>query len=684
MRVLQILYFYTPYTSGVTIYAERMSRELTARGHQVTVLASWHDPGMPKDSVVDGVHVVRVPVATGFDRAVIMPGFLPEALRRMREADIVHLHLPMAEAAALSALGRMLGKRVIVTHHADLVLDTGPLARVATGVARWSGVAAARFAHRLVTSTHDRAAVSPTVTRAGRKVTVVPPPVTVAETSSERGREFRRRHALGDGPVVGFAGRFTTEKGIDVLLRTIPILQERWPDVVIALIGPDSGIDGSVWTGPWDELLVKYPTAARKLGVLSGHDLADFYAACDALALPSVNETFGLVQVEAMLCGTPVVASDLPGVREPVLLTGMGRLAPPGDVEALAGAIADVLANRERFVKPASEIEARFSLPATIDAYERLYRGEPVNLDRPGPGEPAVSSQTSAARVRVRSLMPVEGDLAFRRRCETILEWTDPGPDTRLLDCGCGYGFTLRMLAELTQAELVGLDGDPERVAHTLRALRRYDTVSAITGDAQNLPFDEATFDRVVCSEVLEHLPDDARAVRELARVLKPGGDLVVTVPCASFPFTWDPPNWLLKRHGGFQLKGERPWSGIWYGHRRLYDQDGLASLIRESGLEIVEQRSLTFRTLPFAHLLLYGIGKPLLQRGWVPPGLRKQAGRVDASDAKPGVLTNLAMRALNAIDAPNDDPARVARASGFVAVAIHARRPPTGRVETR
>ncbi len=659
---------------------------------------------MPKDAVVDGVHVVRVPIATGFDRAVIMPGFLLEATKQMREADVVHLHLPMAEAVALSATGRMLGKRVIVTHHSDLVLTAGPLERVAAGVARWSGIGAARLAHRLVTYTHDRAAVSPTVTKAGSRVTVVPPPVTVAETSFERGRAFRQRHALGDGPVIGFAGRFAIEKGIDVLLRTIPILQEQWPDVVIAMIGPDSGIDGAVWTGPWDDLIAKSPTAARKLGVLGGNDLADFYASCDVLVLPSINwtETFGLVQVEAMLCGTPVVASDLPGVREPVLLTGMGRIAPPGDVEALAGAILDVAAHREDFVKPASEIESRFSLPVTIDAYERLYRGEAVDLGRPGPwvtadfrngpksdmlpdpGALAVSNQTSVARKRVRGLMPVEGDLAFRRRCETILEWTDPGPDSRLLDCGCGYGFTLRMLAELTEADLVGLDGDPDRVAQALGDLERFPKVSAVMGDAQNLPFDDATFDHVVCSEVLEHLPEDARAVEEMARVLKPGGNLIVTVPCADFPFTWDPLNWVLKRFGGFQLKGERPWSGIWYGHRRLYDQKRLASLIQESGLEIVEQRPLTFRTPPFAHLLLYGIGKPLLQRGWIPLGLRQQAGRVDGADGKPGAVAGLAMRALNAIDAPNDDPARVARASSFVAIAIHARRPLTDQIGTR
>lgn len=387
MKILQILYFYSPYTSGVTIYAERMSRELTVRGHQVTVLSSRHDPAQPLAETVDDVRVVRVPVLTGFDRAVIMPSLIPTAARLMRQHDVVHLHLPMAEAAVLSALGRALGCRVIVTHHSDLVLTTGPLEKLAAGVARWSGIAAARVANRLVTYTHDRAAVSPTVTKAGSKVTIVPPPVTVSETSAELGVAFRTRHQLGAGPVVGFAGRFAIEKGIDILLRTLPVLQQRWPNAVIAMIGPDAGIDGVPWAGPWDDLISQAGPAARKLGILTGQDLADFYAGIDVLVLPSINwtETFGLVQVEAMLCGTPVVASDLPGVREPALLTGMGRIAPPGDVDALAEAVTDVIANRARYVKPASEIEARFSLPVTIDAYERLYQGEEVELSRPGP-----------------------------------------------------------------------------------------------------------------------------------------------------------------------------------------------------------------------------------------------------------------------------------------------------------
>ncbi|MGI8486100.1 MAG: glycosyltransferase family 4 protein, partial [Thermomicrobiales bacterium] len=165
-------------------------------------------------------------------------------------------------------------------------------------------------------------------------------------------------------------------------------VQERWPHAADAFAGPYlDGRNNSPLLGPWDPYFEQYPQSTHKLGVLSGQELADFYAACDVLVLPSINwtETFGLVQVEAMLCGTPSICSDLPGVREAVRLTGMGRTAKPGDANDLAAAIIDVIANRDRYVKPATEIADRFSLPVTIDAYEGVYKGEQVDLNRPGP-----------------------------------------------------------------------------------------------------------------------------------------------------------------------------------------------------------------------------------------------------------------------------------------------------------
>lgn len=389
MKILQTLYFYTPYTSGLTIYCERLSRELVQRGHEVTVLTSWHDRSLPRENVTeDGVRVVRVPIAFNLSRAVIMPSLLATAARLVRQHDVTHIHLPMAEAGAIAALGRSFRKRVVVTHHSDLVLDGTRIEQAAAGVGMWSGIAAGRLATQFVTYTHDRASVSPTVTRIGDDVAVIPPPIEI-DTPSPNAREtFRERHGLGPGPVIGYAGRFAVEKGLDVLMETLPAVQEVFPAASYALAGPH--LDGRTQMplrGPWDPYLERYGDSIHKLGVLRGQELADFYAACDVLVLPSINwtETFGLVQVEAMLCGTPSICSDLPGVREPVKITGMGRTAIPGDAKDLGEAILDVLQHPETYRKPVDEVARHFSLPVTIEAYERAYRGEAIDLDRPGP-----------------------------------------------------------------------------------------------------------------------------------------------------------------------------------------------------------------------------------------------------------------------------------------------------------
>jgi glycosyltransferase involved in cell wall biosynthesis len=80
-----------------------------------------------------------------------------------------------------------------------------------------------------------------------------------------------------------------------------------------------------------------------------------------------------MVQVEAYMCGTPSVGSDLPGVRQPVLMSGMGELVPAGNAEALAEGIVRVVKNRARYTKPRHEILSTFSLRSTVDAYEQLF-----------------------------------------------------------------------------------------------------------------------------------------------------------------------------------------------------------------------------------------------------------------------------------------------------------------------
>src|SRR5690606_11601466 len=95
--------------------------------------------------------------------------------------------------------------------------------------------------------------------------------------------------------------------------------------------------------------------------------MANFYAACDVLVLPSDTECFALVQLEAMLCGTPVVMTDTPGGRVPVTVSGMGRIVPRGNWRAIGEPVIDVLAQRDELVQPRADIELLFNLQEPVD-----------------------------------------------------------------------------------------------------------------------------------------------------------------------------------------------------------------------------------------------------------------------------------------------------------------------------
>jgi glycosyltransferase involved in cell wall biosynthesis len=165
------------------------------------------------------------------------------------------------------------------------------------------------------------------------------------------------------------------EKGLGVLLDALPEVRRRIGPTRVLFAGEAAAVIGEGAT--WRRLRPRIDAEGAGwvfLGVLGADALAALFAASDVTVLPSLNrtESFGLVQVESMLSGTPVVASDLPGVRVPVATTGMGLTSPPGDATALAAALVRVMSERETFVRPRAEVERHFSPAATTAAWERL------------------------------------------------------------------------------------------------------------------------------------------------------------------------------------------------------------------------------------------------------------------------------------------------------------------------
>ncbi|WP_298816372.1 glycosyltransferase family 4 protein [Chloroflexus sp.] len=376
MRIFCALTYYRPYTSGLTIYVERLARGLARRGHKVTILTSQYDPSLPRFEILDGVRIARAPVLARVSKGVIMPTFGWLATRLSLEHDAMSLHLPQFDAPGLALRGRLLKQPVVLTYHSDLKLPPGWLNRVANRVVDVTNQVAAALATRIVAYTQDFADHSPYLRRWREKVTIIPPPVEVAEVSAADIAAFRRRWNL-QGPVIGMAARLAAEKGVEVLLAALPRILTVYPTARVLFAGQHEHVLGEeAYARRLAPLFERFRDHWTFLGTLSPREMAAFFPNLDVLVVPSLNstETFGLVQVEAMLCGTPTVASNLPGVRQPPLMTGMGKVVPIGDATALADAILEIIANRASYVRPREEVAALFSTERTVDEYERLFR----------------------------------------------------------------------------------------------------------------------------------------------------------------------------------------------------------------------------------------------------------------------------------------------------------------------
>jgi glycosyltransferase involved in cell wall biosynthesis len=376
MRILFSLTYYRPHVSGLTIYVERLATALASRGHQITVLTSRHDPALPVEESRDGVRVVRVPIAASVGKGPLMPGFGPVAVRLLREHDLASLHLPQVESVLVAGPAKAMRKPVVLTYHCDLVLPPGRVNGAVNGVVHLANHLAGRLADAVVAYTGDYAGHSAFLRAFRGKQQVIGPPVVMPAPAPEDVAAFREAHDLGEGPVLGFASRFAAEKGIEYAIEAAPRLIERYPHLRLLFAGPYREVIGEEsYRRRLEPAVERLGDHWRFLGTLAPVQLPAFYGSLDALLMTSVNstESFGLVQVEAMLCGTPVVATDLPGVRRPVLTTGMGEVVRIADAGSLAEGIEKVLGNRPAYVRPRQEIEALFDVDVTVSKYEELF-----------------------------------------------------------------------------------------------------------------------------------------------------------------------------------------------------------------------------------------------------------------------------------------------------------------------
>ncbi|UPK77203.1 D-inositol-3-phosphate glycosyltransferase [Nocardioidaceae bacterium SCSIO 66511] len=381
---------------GMNVYVRELSRRLSEAGIEVDIFTRATSSGQPgRIQVAEGVTVRNV--AAGpfeqLDKADLpaqLCTFARDVLRAEAHEgpgryDVIHSHYWLSGQVGLVARDRW---RVPLVHSMHTMAKVKNAALAAGDAPESAGRIAGEqelvdVADSLVANTDDEAAELVDGYRADpRRVAVVHPGVDLATFSS--GDAAAARHALDIDPaadVLLFVGRIQPLKAPDVLLRAAAVLRERRQahgPLVVAVVGGPSGSG------------LERPTAlvelAAELGLrdvvrfvppVGQEELARWYAAASVICVPSYNESFGLVALEAQACGTPVVAADVGGLATAVRDGETGILVPSHDPTHYAEAIGALLrddAMREAYARAAVRHASGFGWRRTAERTVEVYR----------------------------------------------------------------------------------------------------------------------------------------------------------------------------------------------------------------------------------------------------------------------------------------------------------------------
>jgi len=389
---------------GMNVYIRELSCHTTRLGLPVDVFTRRTDPDAPETvAICPGVNLINITAgpAAPLDKNQLfdlLPEFAEEmALYSLRQGvryDVVHAHYWLSGWVA-HLLKRYWDTPFVQMFHttAHMKNAVSPLAQHETELrsrieARLSGLADSLIA----ANPDERADLIWRQRTPATKICTIPPGVDT-ELFTPRDRATCRT-TLGmpiDEPTILFVGRVDPIKGIDTLLCAAAALDATETDATILFVGGDLDNNG-IPTGPLKEVVAE----AQRLGVAERfrfvgsqpqERLPLYYGAADVVVVPSRYESFGLVAVEAMACGRPIVASRAGGLTFTIEDGTTGYLAAVGDAGQFAAHIARIVTNpalRDRLGANAHESAQRFAWTSVAESvlhvYENLAAGKRANL----------------------------------------------------------------------------------------------------------------------------------------------------------------------------------------------------------------------------------------------------------------------------------------------------------------
>lgn len=355
MRILHLAKYYWPRSGGVERVVKNLAEGAAASGHEVEVLAveaRWQWSGGGGKQRRQRTNISKAFSFGALGRQELAPGYLTGTWKR---ADIIHVHHPHALADVVGLL-RLSRAPIVVTQHAD---NDG-------GTRTWLSRRALKRAAAIVVPSRAHVALCSELEGFESKIEIIPFGI-----DESRWQDVPPAPGGTPGRAL-FIGRLVKYKGVDILLRALA----QTPDIVLDVIGhgPEA---------PRLKTLAKaleVSDRVRWYGEYPDEDLPLRMAEADFVVVPSVNvsEMFGLVPMEAMASGRPVITSDLPsGVREVNVAGETGFVVPLRDVDGLAQAMsaleADPTVARKMGEAGRKRVEERFTRGMMAQRHLELY-----------------------------------------------------------------------------------------------------------------------------------------------------------------------------------------------------------------------------------------------------------------------------------------------------------------------
>ncbi|AJF06617.1 glycosyltransferase [Geoalkalibacter subterraneus] len=379
MKICMFTNTYLPHVGGVARSVSAFAEDLRALGHDVMVIAPIF-PGVAE--LKEERHaVLRVPAiqnfnGTDFSVRLPLPGRIHRELDEF-QPDIIHSHHPflLGDAALRTASARELP--LVFTHHTLYERYTHYVPFDSPMMQRFAIHLSTRYANLCQLVIAPSESLADLIRRRGvaTPCRVVPTGVDVNFLSQGDGQAFRQEnHIPGDAFVIGHLGRLAPEKNLAYLARAAAAVVRENADAwfLVAGSGPAADQIKEIFTAQGcDQRLVH-------VGQLQGDALRNCYAAMDLFVFSSTSETQGLVLVETMASGNPVIALDASGVREVLRDRENGRLLPTDAPESVfSSAIEETLKNPEVIVKYSEQARRtahEFSRQSTVKRLEEAYR----------------------------------------------------------------------------------------------------------------------------------------------------------------------------------------------------------------------------------------------------------------------------------------------------------------------